>query len=48
LRSRVFADPDIRIMKSKDGFVPAYNAQAAVDGEAKMRATLMRSWCWRQ
>ena len=27
-----FTDPDSRIMKSKDGFVQAYNAQAAVDG----------------
>lgn len=28
---RNFTDPDSRIMKSKDGFVQAYNAQAAVD-----------------
>jgi hypothetical protein len=28
-----FTDPDSRIMKSKDGFVQAYNAQAAVDEE---------------
>src|SRR5271156_2800504 len=31
-----FTDPDSRIMKSKDGFVQAYNAQAAVDGEAQI------------
>ena len=33
---RNFTDPDSRIMKSKDGFVQAYNAQAAVDGEAQI------------
>src|SRR5438105_492718 len=31
-----FTDPDSRIMMSKDGFVQAYNAQAAVDGEAQI------------
>jgi transposase len=31
-----FTDPQSRIMKSKDGFVQAYNAQAAVDGEAQI------------
>lgn len=31
-----FSDPESRIMKSKDGFVQAYNAQAAVDGEAQI------------
>ena len=31
-----FTDPESRIMKSKDGFVQAYNAQAAVDGEAQI------------
>ena len=31
-----FTDPDSRIMKNKDGFVQAYNAQAAVDGEAQI------------
>ena len=31
-----FTDPDSRIMKSKDGFVQAYNAQAAVDAEAQI------------
>src|SRR5207237_3097731 len=31
-----FTDPDSRIMKSKDGFVQAYNAQAAVDAGAQI------------
>jgi transposase len=31
-----FTDPDSRIMKSKGGFVQAYNAQAAVDAEAQI------------
>jgi transposase len=31
-----FTDRDSRIMKSKDGFVQAYNAQAAVDAEAQI------------
>src|SRR5437773_4334250 len=31
-----FTDPESRIMKSKDGFVQAYNAQAVVDGEAQI------------
>jgi transposase len=31
-----FTDPDSRIMTSKDGFVQAYNAQAAVDAEAQI------------
>jgi transposase len=31
-----FTDPDSRIMKSKDGFVQAYNAQAAVDADAQI------------
>ena len=31
-----FTDPESRIMKSKDGFVQAYNAQAAVDGKAQV------------
>ena len=30
---RNFTDPESRIMKSKDGFVQGYNAQAAVDAE---------------
>ena len=29
-------DPESRIMKSKDGFVQAYNAQAAVDADAQI------------
>jgi transposase len=31
-----FTDPDSRIMPSKDGFVQAYNAQAAVDAQAQI------------
>ena len=31
-----FTDPESRIMKSKDGFVQAYNAQVVVDGEAQI------------
>jgi hypothetical protein len=31
-----FTDPQSRIMKSKDGFVRAYNAQIAVDSEAQI------------
>jgi transposase len=31
-----FTDPESRIMKSKDGFVQAYNAQIAVDSEAQV------------
>src|ERR1700722_460822 len=31
-----FPDPESRIMKSKDGFVQAYNAQAAVDAGAQI------------
>ena len=31
-----FTDPQSRIMKSKDGFVQAYNAQAAVDAEVQI------------
>lgn len=33
---RNFTDPQSRIMKSKDGFVQAYNAQAAVDAHAQI------------
>jgi transposase len=33
---RNFTDPESRIMKSKDGFVQAYNAQAAVDANAQI------------
>jgi hypothetical protein len=32
-----FTDPDSRIMKSKEGFVQAYNAQAAVDADVNSR-----------
>jgi transposase len=31
-----FTDPESRIMKSKDGFVQAYNVQIAVDAEAQI------------
>src|SRR5208282_4053830 len=31
-----FTDPESRIMKSKDGFIQGYNAQAAVDAEAQV------------
>ncbi|MGB6963600.1 MAG: IS1182 family transposase [Xanthobacteraceae bacterium] len=31
-----FTDPESRIMKSKDGFVQAYNAQIAVDSQAQI------------
>ena len=31
-----FTDPQSRVMKSKDGFVQAYNAQIAVDAEAQI------------
>lgn len=33
---RNFTDPDSRILKTKDGFVQGYNAQAAVDGAAQI------------
>src|SRR5213593_421724 len=33
---RNFTDPDSRIMKGPDGFVQAYNAQAAVDAESQV------------
>ena len=33
---RNFTDPESRIMKSKDSFVQAYNAQAAVDADAQI------------
>ena len=49
---RNFTDPESRIMKSKDGFVRAYNAQAAVDAGAQIivahgpgAATIRASWC---
>ena len=31
-----FTDPESRILKSKDGFIQGYNAQAAVDGAAQV------------
>jgi Transposase DDE domain len=33
---RNFTDPESRILKSKDGFIQRYNAQAAVDGAAQV------------
>src|SRR5208282_2048033 len=33
---RNFTDPDSRIMKTKDGFIQGYNAQAAVDGHGQI------------
>jgi hypothetical protein len=33
---RNFTDPESRIMKTKDGFVQGYNAQAVVDGHAQV------------
>ena len=33
---RNFTDPESRILKSKDGFIQGYNAQAAVDAEAQI------------
>ena len=33
---RNFTDPESRIMKGRDGFVQAYNAQAAVDSKAQV------------
>jgi transposase len=33
---RNFTDPDSRILKSKDGFIQGYNAQAAVDATAQV------------
>ncbi|MGE0699971.1 MAG: IS1182 family transposase [Hyphomicrobiaceae bacterium] len=31
-----FTDPESRILKTKDGFIQGFNAQAAVDGEAQV------------
>ena len=53
LNQRNFTDPESRIMKSKDGFVQAYNAQAAVDRRrqsssrtnSRSAATIRASWC---
>jgi hypothetical protein len=33
---RNFTDPESRIMKGRDGFIQAYNAQTAVDGKAQV------------
>ena len=33
---RNFTDPQSRIMKARDGFIQAYNAQAAVDADAQI------------
>jgi transposase len=33
---RNFTDPDSRIIKTRDGFIQGYNAQAAVDGAAQI------------
>jgi transposase len=33
---RNFTDPDSRVLKTKDGFIQGYNAQAAVDGKAQI------------
>jgi transposase len=33
---RNFTDPDSRILKTKDGYIQGYNAQAAVDGQAQI------------
>jgi transposase len=33
---RNFTDPESRILKSKDGFIQGYNAQAAVDSQAQI------------
>jgi transposase len=33
---RNFTDPQSRILKTKDGFIQGYNAQAAVDGKAQI------------
>lgn len=35
---RNFTDPDSRILKTKDGYIQGYNAQAAVDAEAQIIA----------
>ena len=31
-----FTDPESRILKTKDGFIQGYNAQAVVDGKAQI------------
>jgi transposase len=35
-RQRNFTDPQSRILKTKDGYIQGYNAQAAVDGKAQI------------
>jgi hypothetical protein len=35
-RQRNFTDPQSRILKTKDGYIQGYNAQAAVDAEAQI------------
>ena len=35
-RQRNFTDPESRILKTKDGYIQGYNAQAAVDGTAQI------------
>src|SRR4029077_15813890 len=42
---RNFTDPESRIMKSKEGFVQAYNAQAAVDADAQIIVAHERTQC---
>ena len=44
---RNFTDPDSRIMKSKEGFVQAYNAQIAVDAEAQIIVAYELTQCGR-
>ena len=34
-----FTDPESRILKTKDGFIQGYNAQAAVDATAQVIIT---------
>ena len=36
MAQRNFTDPESRIMKGRDGFIQAYNAQAAVDADAQI------------
>ncbi len=50
---RNFTDPQSRIMKGRDGFIQAYNAQAAVDADgrsswriASPTMALIRTPCW--
>jgi hypothetical protein len=34
--TRNFTDPECRLMKTSEGFIPGYNAQAAVDSESQV------------